>query len=183
MPTDDLYFGIATESDLAELVALRNDVAADLTARHGQGHWSGIVTERSQLRDLRGSRLVVVRRRSVGVDAPVTPLARSCSRLVGTLRLATRKPWAIDVRYFTPVPRPLYLHDMAVDPRHQRQGIGRLLVDTARKMALAWPAGALRLDAYDGPAGAGGFYANAGFREVGRAVYRKVPLVYFEWVG
>jgi hypothetical protein len=38
----------------------------------------------------------------------------------------------------------------------------------------------IRLDAYDGPAGAGGFYAKRGFREVGRVVYRGTPLVYFE---
>ena len=44
----------------------------------------------------------------------------------------------------------------------------------------AWPADAIRLDAYDAPAGAGDFYAKCGFREVGRATYRGVPLVYFE---
>jgi hypothetical protein len=42
------------------------------------------------------------------------------------------------------------------------------------------PRYALRLDAYDADAGAGGFYAKCGFREVGRVVYRKNPLVYFE---
>jgi len=36
------------------------------------------------------------------------------------------------------------------------------------------------LDAYDGAAGAGRFYAKCGFLEVGRKIYRGVPLVYFE---
>ena len=36
------------------------------------------------------------------------------------------------------------------------------------------------LDAYDGAAGAGRFYAKCGFLEVGRKTYRGVPLVYFE---
>jgi hypothetical protein len=43
-----------------------------------------------------------------------------------------------------------------------------------------WPADAVRLDAYQGPAGAGGFYERCGFREVGRAAYRGTPLIYFE---
>jgi hypothetical protein len=33
---------------------------------------------------------------------------------------------------------------------------------------------------FDGEAGAGAFYAKCGFREVGRVVYRNVPLIYFE---
>jgi hypothetical protein len=47
-------------------------------------------------------------------------------------------------------------------------------------VARAWPSQAIRLDAYDADAGAGGFYAKCGFREVGRVTYRTVPLIYFE---
>jgi len=43
-----------------------------------------------------------------------------------------------------------------------------------------WPGDAIRLDAYDADAGAGGFYSNCGFREVGRVNYRGTPLVYYE---
>jgi hypothetical protein len=42
------------------------------------------------------------------------------------------------------------------------------------------PGDAIRLDAYDAEAGAGEFYRKYGFREVGRASYRNVPLIYFE---
>jgi hypothetical protein len=49
-------------------------------------------------------------------------------------------------------------------------------------IARAWPADAVRLDAYDAPAGAGGFYARCGYRERGRVTYRGVPLIYFEHV-
>ena len=38
----------------------------------------------------------------------------------------------------------------------------------------------IRLDAYEGPVGAGGFYARCGFREVARVTYRKTPLIYYE---
>ena len=41
-------------------------------------------------------------------------------------------------------------------------------------------AAAIRLDAYDSTAGAGGFYARCGYREVGRVTYRGTALIYFE---
>jgi GNAT superfamily N-acetyltransferase len=158
-------FTVATEADAAALAALRNAAAARLTRDHGPGHWSSCVTERGALRAILTSRVLV---------------ARAGDGLVATLRLATKKPWAIDVAYFTPVGRPLYLLDMAVAPERQRQGIGRRLLDQAVAVARAWPADALRLDAYDAPAGAGGFYARCGWRERGRTSYRGNPLVYYE---
>ena len=51
---------------------------------------------------------------------------------------------------------------------------------TLLRATQAWPADAIRLDAYDADAGAGDFYAKCGFREVGKATYREVPLRYFE---
>jgi GNAT superfamily N-acetyltransferase len=69
---------------------------------------------------------------------------------------------------------------MAVHPELQRNGVGRLLLKEAEAIARAWPADAIRLDAFDAEAGAGGFYAKCGWREVGRVTYRKDPLIYFE---
>jgi hypothetical protein len=54
-----------------------------------------------------------------------------------------------------------------------------MLADVLR-IAHAWPADALRLDAYDLPGGAGDFYAKCGYRETGRATYRAAPLIYYE---
>ncbi|HEV8456006.1 MAG TPA: GNAT family N-acetyltransferase, partial [Gemmatimonadales bacterium] len=70
------------------------------------------------------------------------------------MRLATKKPWAIDVSYFTPVKRPLYLTGMAVSVAQQGQGLGRLALEDARAVAQEWPAEAIRLDAYAAEAGA-----------------------------
>lgn len=160
-----LSFSIATDADTPALVTLQNAVAAHLTEQYGAGHWSGITTEKGVLRGIRMSRVLT---------------ARSRGRIVGTLRLATKKPWAIDRAFFTDVRRPLYLLDMAVTPRLQRKGVGRQLMAEARQLARAWPADAICLDAYDSEAGAGPFYAKCGFQEVGRATFRGVPLVYFE---
>jgi len=94
--------------------------------------------------------------------------------------LATKKPWAIDVAYFTAVQQPLYLTGMAVSIAHQGQGLGSLALDDACAIAQAWPADAIRLDAYDAAAGAGRFYARHGFTERGRVVYKSNPLIYYE---
>jgi ribosomal protein S18 acetylase RimI-like enzyme len=158
-------FREAAEADAVPLAALHNAVADHLTARFGKGHWSFHSSERGVLYDLKIARVLVQ------VDE---------SGIVGTFKLGTRKPWAIDTSYFTPVTRPLYLQSMAVHPELQRQGFGRALLDQAREVAKAWPADAIRLDAYDADAGAGEFYAKCGFCEAGRANYRNTPLVYFE---
>jgi GNAT superfamily N-acetyltransferase len=84
-------------------------------------------------------------------------VARANRRIVGTLRLATKKPWAIDTSYFTPAERPLYLTGMAVHPDSQGKGIGRLMLKEAEALARAWPADAIRLDAFDAAAGDGRF--------------------------
>jgi ribosomal protein S18 acetylase RimI-like enzyme len=165
---DRLTIDLAGHGDAATVAALRTNVAADLTKQYGYGHWSSDVTDKSVLRGMRTpktSRVLV---------------ARAESEILGTLRLATKRPWAIDAKHFTPVTRPIYLLDMAVRPDVQRLGIGRRLLQEAIAVAAAWPGDAIRLDAYDAAAGAAGFYAKCGFRQVGRVTYRHVPLVYFE---
>jgi ribosomal protein S18 acetylase RimI-like enzyme len=162
-----LSFSIATQPDAPALAALHTAVAEDLTRRYGRGPWSSLTTEKGALFGMRNSRVVVARRGK---------------SIVGTLHLPIKKPWAIDASYFTPAKKALYLTNMAVIPTMQRQGIGRMLLKEAVKQARAWPADAIRLDAFDADAGAGAFYAKCGFREVGRVTYRKAPLIYFELV-
>ncbi|MEO7502619.1 MAG: GNAT family N-acetyltransferase [Gemmatimonadaceae bacterium] len=86
------------------------------------------------------------------------------------------------MKYFTPVKRPLYLTGMAVSVAHQGKGLGRLAIEDACAVARAWPADAIRLDAYDAEAGAGEFYAKCGLQERGRIIYKTDPLVYYELV-
>ena len=163
-----LVFATATEYDAPALAALHAAASESLMRRFGRGFWSSAQTEAGVLRALRKpkfSRVLV---------------ARANEGIVGTLHLATKKPWAIDTAYFTPAEKPLYLTSMAVHPGVQRKGIGRRLMIQAEAVARAWPADAIRLDAYDAKAGAEEFYAKCGFREVGCVTYRGVPLVYFE---
>ena len=160
-------FRDATLKDVASIAGIQNAAAGALTARFGAGHWSSLVTERSAELALRHARV------RVGL---------SDRRIVTVLRLATKKPWAIDVAYFTPVKRPIYLTGMAISVEHQRLGFGRIALEDARDTAAAWPADAIRLDAFDAEAGAGGFYAKCGFKERGRVVYKGNPLIYYEFL-
>jgi GNAT superfamily N-acetyltransferase len=156
---------VASEDDVDAVVTLRNAVADDLTAKHDIGHWSSRATGRGIRADMKRSSIY---------------LFREGGRAVATLQLQTKKPWAIDRKYFTQVQTPLYLLAMAVEPGRQRTGIGRRCIEAAVRIGRDWPADALCLDAYDADAGAGDFYRRCGFTEVGRATYRNTPLIYFE---
>jgi GNAT superfamily N-acetyltransferase len=160
-----LVFTLADEATAPAIAGLRIETARALTERFGRGHWSGEASERGVLAGMRQSKVWVARR---GKD------------VVATFRMSTTKPWAIDKAYFARSSHPLYLTDMAVRPDLQGLGIGRRCLDRAVQYAAAWPADAIRLDAYDAEAGAGDFYAKCGFREVGRVTYRGVPLTYYE---
>jgi GNAT superfamily N-acetyltransferase len=160
-----LTFRDAKPADVPAIAGLHNAAAGALTAQFGEGHWSSLVTERSVMSSLRHARV---------------RLGRSGKRIVTVLRLASKKPWAVDVSYFTPVKRPLYLTGMTVSVPHQGEGLGRFALDDARRVAREWPADAIRLDAYDAVAGAGTFYTKCGFTERGRVVYKGNPLVYYE---
>ena len=102
------------------------------------------------------------------------------AEIIATLRLTTKKPWAIDTSYFTKCDKPLYLLAMAVAPTKQRQALGRQCWEEVKRIAKAWPADAIRLDAYDADAGAGRFYERCGCSEVGRAMYRGTALIYYQ---
>jgi ribosomal protein S18 acetylase RimI-like enzyme len=156
---------IANNSDASELAALATAVAQHLTQTHGPGVWSAETTEKGILFAMRNGKIFVVRRRG---------------KIIATLRLTTKKPWAIDKSYFAKSENPLYLLAMAVAPEYQRQGVGRKCLREAERIARAWPADAIRLDAYDNIAGAGSFYARCGYTDVGRATYRGCPLIYYQ---
>jgi GNAT superfamily N-acetyltransferase len=156
---------VAARADAAAVASLRTATAEKLTAAYGKGPWSGKTTDKGVRFNMRQGTVYVARRRGA---------------IIATLALSTRKPWAIDRKYFSQCQRPLFLTSMAVAPELQRHGIGRRCVEAAMKIAQDWPADAVFLDAFDAAAGAGEFYRKCGFREVGRATYRGVPLIYFE---
>lgn len=163
----ELTFSIAETGDAPALVALQNRVNEDLSLRFPGGPWKANATERGMLFGMKHAKVV---------------LAHEGSEIAGMLRLQTKKPWAIDIAYFTPVKKAIYLTGMAVEPAFQGKGVGSALLTEAARLARAWPADAIRLDAYDRPGGAAGHYLRNGFAHRGRALYRNNPLIYFEMV-
>jgi GNAT superfamily N-acetyltransferase len=157
----------AVSEDAPAIAALRNSAAEDLLKRYGKGHWGTMSTESGVLYNMTNGKILI---------------AKSGSEIIGTLRLATKKPWVINAEYFTPVVRTIYLTDMAVHPDHQHKGVGKAMIEEAKSIAREWPAGSIRLDAYDAPAGAGDFYLKCGFADRGHIIYRTIPHIYFEWL-
>lgn len=163
-----LVFGKATNADAAEIAALRMATARSLTQRHGAGPWSfALESEASVQAEIRASTVVFVRDEGL---------------VVGSARLATRNPWLVPTDFFAPCVRPIFLTAMAVSPARQRQGIGRRLLESAKQVAIELRGAAIRLDSYQGPAGAEDFYLRCGFREVHRGDYNQTPLVWFEYL-
>jgi ribosomal protein S18 acetylase RimI-like enzyme len=158
---------LATSDDAAAIAEVISEAAHDLTDKHGHGHWSAIASQKGVLNGMSKAKVLV---------------AKTGNKVVGTLRLTPSRPWVIDPAYFTPVPRPVYLVDMAVRPGYQRIGVGRSLIEQAKVMAAALTGDSIRLDAYEGVAGAGGFYEKCGFSEMGHILYKTVPHIYFEWL-
>jgi GNAT superfamily N-acetyltransferase len=143
---------IATPAAAAAIASLRVATAEQLTAVHGTGPWSGNITEKGVLFNMRQGAVYVLRQRK---------------KIIATLTLSTRKPFAIDRKFLSASKHPIYLTAMAVVPELQRQGIGRHCVDEAKKIDKRWLGDVICLDAYDAAAGAGEFYGRCGFREVG----------------
>ena len=88
-----LSFAFAAETDAPALLALRLAVDADQARRFGSNRWSTTISERAVARGLKSSRVLVAKQRE---------------RIIGALRMDTKRPWAIDLRYFTPVTSAVY---------------------------------------------------------------------------
>jgi hypothetical protein len=86
-----LRFRDATLKDVATIAALQNAAAGALTARFGEGHWSSLVNEPGAELAQRHARV---------------RLGLAGKRNLTVLRLATKKPWAIDVASPAHIPVP-----------------------------------------------------------------------------
>src|SRR2546423_5064135 len=154
--TESLKFRDATVDDVPVIAGIQNAAAGALTARFGVGHWSSLGTERSA---------------TLGQRHGCVRVGRLQNRIVTVLRLATKKPWAIDVSYFTPVKRPLYLTGLAVSVAHQGRGLGRVAMEDACAVARNLSAHAIRPDVYGSPAGGARRFFWWGVSERGVVVY------------
>ena len=161
----ELELTLASASDAEEIAELRNKVAADLAGKSGSRDGGRRTTARGVLYDLRHGHIAI---------------ARHKGGIVASLVLVKKKPWAIDVSYFTPVKSQFYVLNMNVDPALQRRGIGSRLMAFTKETAKLRGVDAIRLDAFENSPWAVAFYPACGFAERGRTVFRTARLVYFE---
>jgi ribosomal protein S18 acetylase RimI-like enzyme len=161
----DLDLVPASTEVAPELAVLHSEVAETLTTQFGRGPWSTKTSVKGVLYAMRTSRVFI---------------ARDGAEIVATLRLTTKKPWAIDASCFKSSSKLVYLLAMAVRPNRQRQRIGSRCLVEAERIAREMKADAIRLDTYDANAGASGFYSACGYEEIARRSYRGTALIYFE---
>ena len=155
----------ASLDDAGAIAAVRVAAANRLTREFGDGHWSAHTTDAAVARDIKASTVLVARDRGT---------------IVGTLTLQTKRPLGYRRPYFTPARSRYTWSTWRSLPSGSVPGLAAALLTEALHAARASPAHALRLDAYEGPAGSGGFYRRCGYTAVGGKSYRGVPLLYFE---
>jgi GNAT superfamily N-acetyltransferase len=128
---------------------IRLEAARAMTRRHGDGPWSrvqGLPT----LRKHQAERAIV--------------LVETDSTAAATFTLGRKKPPFYRGHWFANPKAPaVFLSNMAVIPQLQRRGIGRWCMHQAERLAGEWGAQCIRLDAFQGPAGAGTFYEKCGY--------------------
>jgi GNAT superfamily N-acetyltransferase len=151
----------ATQSDVAEILALRLAVGARMQERYGDDRWAPPINEGGVLRLFKGPR----KRKSDGETLSKILVGKIRGEIVALTRMQTKRPWAFDLKYFTAGAKAVYLGDVEVSPKWQGQGFGTQLMAAAVDHARAWSVDAVRTSAYDGAAGAGPFYAKCGFRD------------------
>lgn len=158
----------AVSDDIPVVRAILSAAAADLTARFGTGHWSKVRSTETLRKYL---------------DQKILHIIEHKTAAVGTLRLTDRKIGFYHQDWFKHPDDPAgYLLDMAIDPAHQRRGIGRRAMKLVEGLARRTGLRAVRFDAYAGPAGAGPFYRKCGYALVHAGAFNGVALEYFEKV-
>jgi len=157
---------LAKDADVKSARAIRVDAAAALTQRYGSGHWSGEPSIATLKRHKEAGALYVV----------------ECDGdLVGTFKLDDKKIGFYRKAWFTRPDDPAaYLMNMAIAPERQREGIGRKTMVEIEGIVRRRALKALRFDAYDGPAGAGGFYRKCGYELMHKGTINGTALEYYE---
>jgi GNAT superfamily N-acetyltransferase len=156
----------ASAADVPGIVALRAEVAQDMTSRFGEGPWSVETSAADVIRQLRASQVLVARR---GED------------ILGAVRLAVPIHHALEAISFTPVASSLYVLGLAVAPLQRGRGLGGRLIAAAKDAARARSIQALWLDTYADAAGASPFYVRCGFRQVASVHDQQWPLLFYEY--
>ena len=168
-----LRIDFAQPSDARELVALHDAVAAEVTARLGQGHWSKLTRLERMRESIKrsdgqpSSRNVFVAREAGVIVATVTISHRG-------MHLWKRSLWE------EPKEPGLAAFSLAVLPSRYRQGLGRIMMqfteEEAEDAGLKW----VRLDAYTNNPDSNAFYQALGYANRGTQWFGTVGIDLYE---
>ena len=171
---DGLTFELARPEHAKAVDAMRAASAVDLTVKLGQGHWS------------RSTKIAAVRERIKCADptnlrGTTLYIARRSDDVVGSVMVSTYPPgfWRKTL-WKDGKASGLGVFYLVVSPEHQRQGIGKFLMESVEQLAKKHGIGWVRLDAYaDNPISTG-FYRAIGYDERAVIDLRGIGLVLFE---
>ena len=87
-----------------------------------------------------------------------------------------------EIDWLTEGKKVLVIHRLAINPKYQKQGIARLLMDFAENIAIKKGYTSIRLDAYSGNPRALKLYENRGYEKTGQLFFsfRELPFYCFE---
>ena len=87
-----------------------------------------------------------------------------------------------NIDWLTEGKKVLVIHRLGINPRYQKQGIARLLMDFGENIAIKNGYTSIRLDAYSGNPRALKLYENRGYKKTGQLFFpfRELPFYCFE---
>jgi len=87
-----------------------------------------------------------------------------------------------EIDWLTEGEKVLVIHRLAVNPKHQKQGIARVLLDFVENIAIKKGYTSIRLDAYSGNPRALKLYENRYYKKTGQLIFpfRELPFYCYE---
>lgn len=151
---------------MLKIRALRVAAADELTRRAGRGHWSDVSFFPILHRAIFGGSLFVI---------------EEGGEILASFTLDTIVAEYCKKEWFThPADPAFYLRSLSVRVDRQGRGVGRRAMQAAEDLARKRGMKALRCDAYDGAASAGGFYEKCGFRPLRGGTVDGTPVTFYE---
>jgi ribosomal protein S18 acetylase RimI-like enzyme len=158
----------ARPNDLIEILFLLKVCILDLNKK-GLRHWNSAYPEPERIQqDLDSSSIYLVKDKGV------------CK---GMVTLNETEPQDYNqVIFRSSSHKPMYLQNMAVHPKWQGQGIAKLMVDFAQKIAKNKGFDSIRLDVFKPSESAKQLYKTQSFKEVAsfHPSYQKIPFICYE---
>lgn len=117
------------------------------------------------------------------IESELLYIIKENDTVLGIITLNEEQPseWG-GINWSTQEGRPLMIHRLAVNPKWQKRGVGRRLLDFAEKYAICNEYTSIRLDAYSGNPRALKLYEKHKYKRMGQVYFpmRELPFYCYE---